>query len=165
MRYITTVGEKEFLVEILDESHIIVDGQTIAVDFETIAGQPVYSLLLDGTSYETTVYEEEGGWQVLLHGRSYQVQVIDEREKRLRSAAGGGVGERAEYHLKAPMPGLVVAVQVQEGQKIEKGEVLVLLELMKMQNELKSPRAGTVTRLRIQAGVGVEQNQTLLTVI
>jgi len=63
------------------------------------------------------------------------------------------------------MPGLVVSIPVQEGQAIEKDDVLLVLESMKMQNELKSPRAGVVTRIRVEAGDSVEQKQTLLSVI
>ncbi len=63
------------------------------------------------------------------------------------------------------MPGLVVAVPVREGQQIEKGQVLVILELMKMQNELKSPRAGKVEHVRVKAGESVEQRQLLLNII
>ena len=63
------------------------------------------------------------------------------------------------------MPGLVVAIPVSEGQQIEKGQVLVILELMKMQNELKSPRAGKVERVKVKAGESVEQRQLLLNVI
>jgi biotin carboxyl carrier protein len=90
--------------------------------------------------------------------------VEDEREKRLRSVSGGAVGESAEFHLRAPMPGMVVAIPIGEGQKVEKGQVLVILESMKMQNELKSPRGGTVHRIRVKPGEGVEQRQTLLSV-
>jgi biotin carboxyl carrier protein len=75
------------------------------------------------------------------------------------------VVEQGEYHLKAPMPGLIVAVPVNEGQKVEKGEVLVVLESMKMQNELRAPRDGSITRIRIKNGDSVEQKQTLLSVV
>jgi len=98
----------------------------------------------------------------LLRGRLYVVQVEDERERRLRTAVQSRIGEAGEFHLKAPMPGLIVAVPVSEGQHVEKGQVLVILESMKMQNELKAPRAGTVQRIRVKAGEAVEQKQTLL---
>jgi propionyl-CoA carboxylase alpha chain len=62
------------------------------------------------------------------------------------------------------MPGLVVAVPVNEGQKVEKGQVLLVLESMKMQNELKAPREGMVGRVRVKPGESVEQKQTLLSV-
>lgn len=164
MKYVTTVGEREFLVEIIDERHISIDGKTYEVDFVSVSGQPVYSLIADGKSHEAYVRESDEGWQVLLRGRLYPVKVEDEREKRLRAAAGGGVAETGEFHLKAPMPGLVVAVPVEEGQQVKKGQVLLILESMKMQNELKSPRDGTVSRIKVRAGESVEQKQPLLSV-
>jgi biotin carboxyl carrier protein len=77
----------------------------------------------------------------------------------------GMVAGQDEFHLKAPMPGLVVAVPVHEGQPVEKGEVLVILESMKMQNELRSPRQGMVARLRVTSGDRVEKKDTLLSVV
>ena len=165
MKYITTVEGKEYEVEILDEKHIRVGDRLLDVNFESVSGQPVYSLIVDGKSYEAYVYQGDENWQVLLRGRLFPVNVQDEREKRLRAAAGGGVAEGGEFHLKAPMPGLVVAVTVEEGQAVEKGEVLVVLESMKMQNELKAPRAGIVGRIRVKASETVEQKQTLLSVV
>jgi biotin carboxyl carrier protein len=164
MKYITTIEDREFEVEVVDEHHIRIGDRLLQVDFESVSGQPVFSLILDGKSYESFVYPGDEDWQVLLRGRQYQVKVEDEREKRLRAAAGGGVAESGEFHLKAPMPGLVVTVPVNEGQAVEKGQVLLVLESMKMQNELKAPRAGTVGRIRVKTGESVEQKQTLLSV-
>jgi len=164
MKYISTVNDVEYLIEIIDERHISVNGQTLTVDFNSVSGQPVYSLLVDGVSVESFVYPGDEKWEVLLMGRQFQVMVEDERDKRLRAAAGGSVSETGEYQLKAPMPGMVVSILVEEGQEVEKGQVLLILESMKMQNELKSPRAGTIGRLRIKAGESVEQRQTLLSV-
>jgi biotin carboxyl carrier protein len=165
MKYITTVDDKDYLVEIIDEKHISVNGKTYQVDFESVSGQPVYSLIVDGKSHESYVQQGEDNWQVLLRGRLYPVIVEDEREKRLRAAAGAGVAESGEFHLKAPMPGLVVTIPVAEGQEVKKGQVLLILESMKMQNELKSPRAGTIGRIRVKSGESVEQKQTLLSIM
>ena len=63
------------------------------------------------------------------------------------------------------MPGLVVSIPVHEGHKVERGDVLLVLESMKMQNELKAPRPGTVTRIRVQTGDSVDLKQTLLSVV
>ena len=162
MKYITTIDDKEFIVELLDEKHVSVNGNTYKIDFETVSGQPVYSLIVDGKSHEAYVQEGDDDWQVLLRGRQYSVMVEDEREKRLRAAAGAGVAETGEYHLKAPMPGLVVAIPVEEGQEVKKGDVLLVLESMKMQNELKAPRDGIVSRIKIKPGESVEQKQSML---
>src|SRR5215211_7028954 len=165
MRYITTVEGKQFLIEIIDEKHVSVDGKAYEIDFESVSGQSVYSLIVNGKSHEAYAAQDEDQWQVLLRGRLYPVTVEDEREKRLRSAAGGGIAETGEFHLRAPMPGLAVAILVEEGQTVQKGQVLLILESMKMQNELKSPRDGTVGRIRVKAGETIEQKQTLLSVM
>jgi biotin carboxyl carrier protein len=60
---------------------------------------------------------------------------------------------------------LIVSDSVSEGQSIEKGEVLVILESMKMQNELKSPRPGKISRVRVKPGDSVEQRDPLLSVV
>jgi len=164
MKYITTLDGKEYLIEIVDEHHVSINGRMQEVDFESVSGQPLYSLIVDGKSYESYVYETEEGWQVLTRGRQYNLTVEDEREKRLRAAAGSGVAESGEYHLKSPMPGLVVSIPVNEGDKVEKGQVILILESMKMQNELKSPKAGTMGRIRVKQGETVEQRQALLSV-
>jgi biotin carboxyl carrier protein len=164
VKYVATVGETEFVLEVMDAHHLTLNGTPMEVDFENISGQPVYSLLMDGRSYEAYVYEGDQELQVLLLGQQYPVMVEDEREKRLKAAAGSTVSETAEFHLKAPMPGLVVSIPVQQDEQVAKGQVLLILESMKMQNELKSPRAGKVTRIRVKAGESVEQRQTLLSV-
>ena len=165
MKYITTVNRHEYTIEIIDESHLSVDGVVYELDFERVGNQPVYSLVLDGHSFEAHVYTDEEQWQVLLRGDMYRAVVEDERERRLRSQLEGAPAERGEFHLKAPMPGLVIAIPVGEGQPVEKGEVLLILESMKMQNELKSPHAGKISRVRVAPGERVEQKQTLLSVV
>ena len=165
MKYVTVIGDRQFMIELLDDNHVVVDGTTYEVDFDSISDQPVYSMIVDGKSYEAYMYPSDEGWQVLLQGRLYSAIVEDEREKRLRAAAGGSVADRGDFHLKAPMPGLVVSIPVGEGQEIQQGDVLLILESMKMQNELKSPRNGKVARLRVKVGDSVEQRQTLLSVV
>ncbi len=164
MKYITTIDEKEFLVEIIDDSHVSVDGKIFELDFESVESQPVFSLIVNGKSYEAYVYQGDEDLEVLIKGRLYHSKVEDERERRLRAASGGEVAQTGPFHLKAPMPGLVVAVQVESGQEVKKGDVLLILESMKMQNELKSPRDGVVGRIQVKAGDSVEQRQKMLSV-
>ncbi len=164
MKYLTKIEDKEYVVEIVDDNHVRVDEQIFNVDFESISGEPAFSILVDGKSYEAMVYPDNDKWQVMLRGRLYTVLVEDEREKRLRGTAGATVSATGEYHLKAPMPGLVVSLPVENGQEVQKGDLLVILESMKMQNELKAPRDGVVKRVRVETGDSVEQKQTLLSV-
>lgn len=163
MKYATTLNDKTYLIEINDDRHVVVDGVEYTIDFTGVAGQSLYSLLLDQDSYEAFVDENEEAWQVLLRGALYEVRVADEREERLRKASSGIGVASGEFQLKAPMPGLIVAIPVGEGQTVGRGQNLVILESMKMQNELKSPRQGTVNRVRVKAGDSVEHNQVLVT--
>ena len=165
MRYVTTIGDRQYLVEIIDERHVNVDGVSYEVDFMSVGDQPVYSLLVNGQSYDAHVYPDDDIWQVLFQGALYTATVEDEREKRLRAAMGSQVAEHEEFHLRAPMPGMVVSVPVREGQTVSKGDVLLILESMKMQNELRSPRAGVIARIRVRVGDRVEQKETMLSVV
>ena len=165
MKYVTTIDEREYIVDIIDEHHVSVDGEVYQVDFMPVGDQPVYSLVVNGQSVDAHVYPNEDTWQVLFRGSLYTANVEDEREKRLRAALAGRVAEHEDFHLKAPMPGMVVSIPVMDGQLVEKGNVLVILESMKMQNELRSPRDGKVIRVRVKAGDRVEQKETMLSVV
>jgi biotin carboxyl carrier protein len=165
MKYVTTVGGREYIVDILDDHQISVDGEIYQVDFMPMGDQQVYSLVVNGKSVDAHVYPNEDIWQVIFQGNLFSATVEDEREKRLRAALGGRVAEHEDFHLKAPMPGMVISIPVHEGQMIQKGDVLAVLESMKMQNELRSPRNGKVIRLRVKAGDRVEYKETMLSVV
>jgi biotin carboxyl carrier protein len=165
MKYVTTIDGHEYLIDILDEHQVSVDGVVHQVDFMPVGDQQVYSLVVNGKSVDANVYLNDDTWQVLFQGNLYSASVEDEREKRLRAALGGRVADHEDFHLKAPMPGMVISIPVNEGQSIHKGDVLVVLESMKMQNELRSPRDGRVIRVRIKPGERVEQKETILSVV
>ncbi|NPA30900.1 MAG: biotin/lipoyl-binding protein [Chloroflexi bacterium] len=160
--YIATVNGREFRVEIVDERHVKVNGQTYEVDFTNIGGRPLYSLLASGRSFEANVHGEGDLWQVLLRGRLYTVQVEDERERVLRARAGVDTRDKRPQRIPSPMPGLIVEVRVQPGDTVSKGATLLILESMKMQNEIKAPRDGVVAAVFVQAGQSVNQGEALV---
>jgi len=162
VKYATRVGEQIYIIDVNRDDQVTVDDQTFSVDFFSIDQATAFSLLLDCNSYEALVNEENGEYQVLLSGHLFNVRVEDERARRLAQTSRGFVPPSGEIQIKAPMPGLIVAVPVSEGQAVKKGDVLVVLESMKMENELKAPRDGTVAAVRVQPGQSVEQNQTLI---
>ena len=164
MKYITTVGDNSVEMEIEKRGKILVDGQTHSVDLREIVPGRLYSLLLDGVSYEAYVEEGHGGcYDLLLKGNRYPVRVEDERTLRLARGQTGFTPDSGEIPIQAPMPGLIVSVPVSTGQPVEQGEVLVILESMKMDNELRAPRDGVVARVHIQQGDSVLGRQTLVT--
>jgi biotin carboxyl carrier protein len=164
MKYLTTIGDRTFRVEILNDRHILLDGKPYEVDFTDIGRQQVYSLLINGRSLEAHAVPMEGGWQVLLHGKMFEARVEDEQAIRVRALAHSAADTGGEFLLRAPMPGLVAGIPVGAGQSVSKGTALVILESMKMQNELRSQKDGTVQEIRVQPGQAVDQNQVLVVV-
>ena len=165
MKYITTVNDHQFEIEINDEVYVTVDGVQHQIDFQAVGNRPLYSLLIGGNSYEAYVEAAEDGWQVLHRGNLYHVQVEDERAQRL--ATMGGIRSsfvRGEYQLKAPMPGMVVEIPVEVGRTVSQGELLVILESMKMQNELGSPQAGRISQINVSENQAVNNEDPLLVV-
>lgn len=165
MKYITTINEIEYLVELIEPGVVRVNDEIYHVDFEEIGNQDIFSLLINGKSFEAHLSEnEKNKWNVQLQGALYEVNTLDEREKRLTEAAGYLSTSNSKYMLKSPMPGLISNIPVKLGDKIETGDVLIILESMKMQNELKSPQDGLVTEIRVSEGANVEQKEVLLVI-
>ncbi len=164
MKYITIINEQKYEIEIERDGSLKVNGEPRTIDFLPLASS-LYSVIMNDQSYELVIEERDGHVEVQLSGRLYESQVLDERAQLLAMRGGGLGADGGEISLKAPMPGLIVAVPVSEGQEVTKGQTLIILESMKMQNELKAPRDGTVQRVSVQAGQSVEQNKPLMTLI
>ncbi|MCI0393862.1 MAG: biotin/lipoyl-binding protein [Chloroflexi bacterium] len=164
MKYITTVNSHEYEIEIDRDDRIIVNGQPYQVDFQQLAEGGILSLLLNNHSIEAIVEEREEAWEVLIFGELYTVNVQDERAYRLAKARGTAAPITGEAAITSPMPGLIIAVPVHEGQEVKKGDKVVILESMKMENELRAPRDGLVLRVNVQPGVSVEKDQVLAVV-
>lgn len=163
MKYITTINDKRFEIEVRNDGTVWLNGVQRDVDFLPLTDS-LYSILMDSTSHEAVVEENDGTYEVLMGGRQYSGTVIDERSQLMRSRRGGLEADSGEILLRAPMPGLIVAIQVNEGDAVTAGQTLVILESMKMQNELKAPRDGTVQRISIESGQTVEQKKVLITI-
>jgi biotin carboxyl carrier protein len=145
-----------------------VDGRSFDIEVHEL-GTAGYLLSLDGKVYECFVASAggarsvEGALNVHARGRIYSVNIHDPKRLRGAGAVGGHDAGRAE--VMAPMPGKIVRVLVETGQKVEKGDGLIVVEAMKMQNELKSPREGTVTELHAAAGATVNSGEVLVVVV
>ncbi|NQS91849.1 MAG: biotin/lipoyl-binding protein [Chloroflexi bacterium] len=162
IKYIAEIEGNEYQIEILSENRVVINDVPHEINFHALRQFLSYSLLVDGKSYETNIYQDNGDWEVLLRGRQFQVQVEDERDRRLRMAAGQTSRPKGKFTLQAPMPGMVIEIPVAVGDEVEEGDVLVILESMKMQNELTAPRAGKVTKVQAKINGNVERKETLL---
>lgn len=161
MKYFAAVNGQEYEIEI-EGGQVLVDGEVIDVDVSQIGVPELYSILLDGASYEVLVEEERQSYAVTLAGQQFHVQVEDERSRRLNAGRKGPLIPKGELVVKAPIPGLVVKVLVQEGDDIPEDHPLIILEAMKMENEIRSLRAGIVRSVDVSPGQRVEQGAALL---
>src|SRR5215207_537604 len=165
MKYITTVNGVKFEIEIRNDGTLLVNGEPRVIDFLPFDDSALFSIIMDNVSHDVLVEERDSQYEVLMRGRLFTANVQDERSQLLASRRGGQEVDSGEISIRAPMPGLIVAVPVTEGQEVKGGQTVVILESMKMQNELKAPRDGVVQRISVEAGQSVEQNKPLVTIV
>lgn len=138
---------------------VVIDGATLEVDLAETSDH-LASLIVDGRAHELGLEKRPGGYRV--HGQSDTVTVS------LSQGAPNGAQRRGPAsgpaRLTAPMPGRVVRVLATEGQEVDTGEGLVVIEAMKMENELKAPRQGQVREVAVQEGQAVDAGALLVVV-
>ncbi len=164
MKYTALINDKTYEIEIGANNTVMVNGEPHNVDFRTIDGSALYSLLLDNASWEALVDRNGDEYRVLIGGELNVVVVQDERTRKMAKAEGAQAAPTGEAIIKAPMPGLVRGIVVNVGDNVAAKQGVVILEAMKMENELRTPRAGIVKEVRVKAGDKVEQGQVLVVV-
>jgi biotin carboxyl carrier protein len=139
------------------------DGKPVEVDVQVLRGGN-YSLIIGGRQFEVTVDETAEGLEVGLHGARHTIEISDPTKATARAGAAGGAagGAGGAALLKTPMPGKVVKILVAEGDTVTRGQGVIVVEAMKMQNELKAPRAGKVVKLHVADGATVETGAKLI---
>lgn len=146
----------------LDENGLRVNGKPVDYTLAPVS-DGYFSLLVDGRSVPVVVTPlDDDRLRVTISGRSQEVHVQDEHDlllERFGLAAARGTAER---EVRAPMPGLVVDVMVAEGQSVRKGDGLLVLEAMKMENELRAPATGTVQTVHASTNEAVEKDALLI---
>jgi biotin carboxyl carrier protein len=181
MDYRAIIGVRQIRVVTREDGHerlVTLDGRELRVDWQPIGGTSPngqsaaaahYSALIGEHSYEAYVRRvaDEGAdgetFEVMIAGQPYRVTVQDERTQALASLAGGGHSS-GDATIRAPMPGLVSNVMAEEGVHVDRGQAIVMLEAMKMENDLTTPRAGIVKHLRVARGQTVNQGEVLAVV-
>src|SRR5687768_3160920 len=165
MKYLTTVGDQTYEIGVDQDDEITFENEIVDIDFASVGEGGLYSLLVNNESFEAMVEERDGKWYVLMRGDLYEVDVVDQRTQLLRARAGAHVPETGEITVKAPMPGLVVAIPVEVGQEVTAGQTVIILESMKMENELKAPRGGRIERINCAPRESVEQGKALIVIV
>ncbi|HEY3012054.1 MAG TPA: biotin/lipoyl-containing protein [Gemmatimonadales bacterium] len=162
MKYVVLVDGQAIEVEV-DGERVTVAGKSYSATLSAIPGTPLRQLLLDGRPLTLSIESlGRGRWALTPAGERWEMEVLDERTRHIRSLMGVGDQRRSADVLKAPMPGLVVRVQAKPGDKVAAGAGLVVLEAMKMENELKAAAPGVVRTVRVAPGEAVEKGQVLV---
>ena len=140
------------------------NGKTIEADILN-TGNREYHLLLNNKSYNILLIKadyDEKKLIVKVNGKKYTLDVKDKYDELLHNLGLDNIAAKKINDVKAPMPGMVLNILVGEGQQVKKGDSLLVLEAMKMENVLKSPTDGTIKKVVALKGTAVEKNQLLI---
>lgn len=171
--------KKEYHVTVLDEQYEIstdsngrttVNGRGVKVDCVPMTVD-VFSVMMEGSVYEVSLQPEKHPEQngdlptvtVIINGRPYIVKVEDERSRLLKSIQRGTASRKSELTLRAPMPGLITRIEVQEGETIKEGQGLVILEAMKMENEIRASLNARVRSVHVKLRQSVDKGEAIIT--
>ncbi|HID32053.1 MAG TPA: biotin/lipoyl-binding protein [bacterium (Candidatus Stahlbacteria)] len=166
MAYIVGSGDQDFRIEVKKREglpheaiyEITIDDRKRKVSIARISPTHL-SILVDNLSYDVEVERFGNDYLVSIRGEVYKFTVRDEREMVSSTAL-----ETEISTLTAPMPGLVVEVLVDDGSCVKKGDKILILEAMKMQNEIRSPKDGKVIALKVKSGDSVNAGDELAVV-
>jgi len=143
---------------------IVPQGMALEVKIEALGGRE-YRIHKGGRDYQAFLVSEDAAEKTStwwINGFTYEVHSLSEIDEKLEAMGVGAKAASGFETLKAPMPGMVLAIPVQEGQAVKKGDTLVVLEAMKMENALKAPHDAVVGAIKAQAGKPVEKGTVLL---
>ncbi len=165
MKYVVEHEGEEIEIEVHETEdgnyEIVRDGHVLIADFKKIEGSRIYSLVVKNRSFEVLMRQEDDLVDVVSLGRGLRLRVESERERNARLITGAGGSTEGEI-VKAVMPGIVVAVNVAEGDVVESQQAICVLEAMKMENEIRSSVTGRVLKVAVAAGQTVNAGDVLV---
>ncbi len=161
MKYFIQTHGHEYEVEITPDG-ITLNGQKVQMDWAPV-GKTRHSLLVDHHSYEAVARESQTGYQIIIAGKPFSVEIEDERQRKLNRGRSQLLPTSGKLNVTAPIPGLIVKVLVDPGDEVVADQPLAILEAMKMENEIRAPRPGTVSEVHAVAGENINQGKPICT--
>jgi biotin carboxyl carrier protein len=163
MKYFVRIDGKEHEV-LLDAEGVHIDGEDVAAHVTPIEGTPVRMVTIGNHVHRVVVRPgaARGEYTLWLDGHRFDLEALDERTRAIRELSGVSAGPVGPAPLKAPMPGLIVRVNVAVGDQVQAGQGIVVMEAMKMENELKASAAGRVKAVLVTPGQAVEKGALLV---
>jgi biotin carboxyl carrier protein len=163
MYHIKVNQDKIYDVEV-DANGISLNNELKNISFATV-NENQFHVLLNQKSYNVEIVSinaEAKTASMKVNNRIYECEIKDQFDDLLKSLGLDNLSAKKINDIKAPMPGLVLKVLVNEGQEFKKGDNLLVLEAMKMENILKAPVDGVVKSIKIKPGDKVDKNEVLL---
>jgi len=163
VKYFVRVGDSELELS-LEGDEVRVDGASMNVRLADVEGTPVRLLTVGDEVHRIVVRPAgtRGRYAIWVDGFRHEVEALDERARAIRELAGATAGPSGPAPLVAPMPGMIVRVNVQVGDRVQPGQGLVVMEAMKMENELRAQATATVKSVLAQPGSAVEKGALLI---
>lgn len=156
------LNNREYKLSIKErqKNDILVDlsGKTYEVAVEVLNSDEIL-LIIDGKIYNAIICASNSSFRVCVNGQSFDIE-----KKSVSQILGGMHNQRQKRDVKTSMPGKIVTVFIAEGENVEEGQAVLILEAMKMQNEIRSPQKGKVTKIIPKAGDSVETGALLFSV-
>jgi len=159
--WVVTLDKVERQIEILGDA-VSVDGTPVVVDAPYVPGQKLVEAVIDGEPLSIRVERKRTGWRFTTRGASHELRVLTPRVASLAHHMIEKIPPDMSRFLLCPMPGLVTAIHVAEGAKVEAGQPLAVVEAMKMENILRAEKAGTVKAVAAKAGDSLAVDAVIL---
>jgi len=167
MKYYVNVGGRDIEVE-LDGDRVSIANQQVQARIDQSGPGEVYVLRIGDAVHSVNARRASengrGRYEIGVDGYRFAIEALDERARAIRDLSRAAERSSGPARLVAPMPGLVVRVNVSEGDRVRAGQGLIVMEAMKMENELKAAAAGVVRRVSVTPGSAVEKGALLLEV-
>jgi biotin carboxyl carrier protein len=163
VKYIVQVNGERLEVTV-EPGGVSMDGEPIRAQLADLEGTPVRQVSIGAEVHRVVArrHPERGRYTLWIDGYRYEVEALDERQRAIRDLSAARADAAGPAPLVAPMPGLVVRVNVEPGDAVQAGEGLVVMEAMKMENELRAPAAGRVRAVTVAPGTAVEKGTVLV---
>lgn len=164
MLNVSVNGKEAKAIEFKGNAEGTINGQDFSWDLiEQKEGS--FHIIHNHKSYTAEIVErnlEEKSFIIKINGNNYPLTVKDKFDSLLKQLGMDNLSSKKVNEIKAPMPGLVLSINVSEGDEVKKGDTILILEAMKMENVIKSPTDGTISKINIKTGVSVEKNALLI---
>jgi acetyl/propionyl-CoA carboxylase alpha subunit len=163
VKYIVDLnGERQEIV--VDGESVQAGGHTVLARLEEVEGTPVRLVTIGSQVHRIVVRRgpTKGAYTLWVDGFRFDGEALDERTRAIRDITAESQKASGPASLSAPMPGLIVRVNVAPGDTVQAGQGLVVMEAMKMENELRASAAGTVKNVLVEPGKAVEKGSVLI---